>query len=111
MWYEDGSNLSRVTYHLKGHSVKFIHPHLRIYLPVTLFALLMGCLFLYTTSKVDSHLFVNSMNTAFLDFVFKYFTHFGGGTFVIVGSLVLSIIFWKRLDEIIQTNGHNIDFG
>lgn len=77
--------------------MKFVHPHLRIFLPVTSFALLMGCLFLCITAKIDSHLFVNSMNSAFLDFFFTYFTHVGGGTFVIVGSLILSIIFWKRL--------------
>jgi membrane-associated phospholipid phosphatase len=46
--------------------------------------------------KVDGHLFVNSGNTPFYDFFFTYFTHAGGGTFVVVGSVILSVLFWKR---------------
>ncbi len=76
--------------------MKFIHQHLRIYLPVSIFALLIGCLFLVFTAKVDGHLFVNSMHTPVLDFFFTYFTHLGGGTFVAVGSLILIIIFWNQ---------------
>lgn len=76
--------------------MKFIHQHLRIYLTVSIFALLTGCLFLVLTSKVDGHLFVNSTNTPALDFFFTYFTHVGDGTFVIVGSFILSLIFWKQ---------------
>ncbi|MCJ8288222.1 MAG: phosphatase PAP2 family protein [Crocinitomicaceae bacterium] len=76
--------------------MKFIHQHLRIYLPVSIFALLIGCLFLIFTAKVDGHLFVNSTHTPVLDFFFTYFTHVGGGTFVVIGSLILSIIFWNR---------------
>ncbi|MDG1332146.1 MAG: phosphatase PAP2 family protein [Crocinitomicaceae bacterium] len=76
--------------------MKFIHPHLRIYLPGAVFMLLIGCLFLAIVEKVDGHLFVNLGNTPFLDFFFTYFTHVGGGTFVVVGSVALSIIFWKR---------------
>lgn len=58
--------------------------------------LLIGCLLLVTVEKVEGHLFVNSGNNAFYDFFFTYFTHVGGGTFVVVGSVVLSILFWKR---------------
>lgn len=76
--------------------MKFIHQHLRIYLLVSIFALLMGGIFLIYVDKVDGHLFVNSTNTAVLDFFFTYFTHVGGGTFVVVGSLILTILFWKR---------------
>lgn len=76
--------------------MKFIHPHLRIYLPGAVFALLIGCLFLVIAEKVDGHLYINSANTPFFDFFFKYFTHVGGGTFVVVGSVILTVLFWKR---------------
>lgn len=49
-----------------------------------------------SVEKVEGHLFVNSMNSPFLDFFFKYYTHVGGGTFVVVGAISLSILFWKR---------------
>lgn len=76
--------------------MKFIHPHLRIYVVVSILALLVGCLFLVLTDKVDGHLFVNSTHAPVLDFFFTYFTHVGGGTFVVIGSLILSVIFWNR---------------
>lgn len=76
--------------------MKFFHPNLRVYFPLSVFALLIGCLFLIIVPKVDGHLFINSINTPFLDFFFTYFTHVGGGTFVIVGSLILSLVFWKK---------------
>jgi membrane-associated phospholipid phosphatase len=63
---------------------------------VTILALLIGSLFLIITPKVESHLFLNSLNSPFFDFLFTYVTHLGGGTFVIVGSLFLSLAFWKR---------------
>lgn len=76
--------------------MKFIHPHLRVYFPGAILMLLVGCLLLMTTEKVEGHLFVNSGNTPFFDFFFTYFTHVGGGTFVVIGSIVLSVLFWKR---------------
>lgn len=76
--------------------MKFIHQHLRIYLTVSVFALLIGCIFLITVPKVDGHLFVNSIHTPLLDVFFTYFTHVGDGTFVVLGSLILGIIFWKK---------------
>lgn len=76
--------------------MKFIHPHLRIYLTVSVLAILIGCVFLLITDKVESHLFVNSAHTPLLDFFFTYYTHIGGGIFVIVGSVVLSLLFWKK---------------
>ena len=63
---------------------------------MSLFAILIGCLLLFLNSKVDGHLFVNSTHTPILDFFFTYFTHVGGGTFVAVGSLILSVIFWEK---------------
>jgi membrane-associated phospholipid phosphatase len=63
---------------------------------VSVFALLIGCLFLFFTAKIDGHIFVNSTHTPVLDFFFTYLTHVGGGTFVVVGSLILTLILWNR---------------
>lgn len=64
-------------------------------------SLLAGCTILLLTSKVDAHLSVNSANTPFLDFFFTYYTHVGGGTFVIVGSLIISLIHWKKYGSVV----------
>lgn len=76
--------------------MKFIHPHVRIYLSLTILVLLIGCVLLFLVPKVDGHLFVNSTHTEFLDFFFTYFTHVGGGIFVTLGSVLLTALFWKR---------------
>ncbi len=76
--------------------MKIIHPHVRFYLLTAAVSLMVGCILLMLSGKVEGHLFVNSMHTPFLDFFFTYFTHVGGGTFVVVGSIALSILSWKR---------------
>jgi len=76
--------------------VKRIHPNIRVYLLGTLLVLLAGSILLVSFGKVEGHLFVNRANTPFLDFFFTYYTHVGGGVSVVVGSILLSVLFWKR---------------
>ncbi|MFK7785483.1 MAG: phosphatase PAP2 family protein [Crocinitomicaceae bacterium] len=76
--------------------MKVIHPHIRFYVLGAIIAILIGCVFLMIEGKVSGHLYVNSLHSSFLDFFFKYYTHVGGGTFVILGSAALSALFWKR---------------
>lgn len=76
--------------------MKVIHPHIRLYIIGAIVALLTGCVFLMIEGKVDGHLYVNSFHTPLFDFFFKYYTHVGGGTFVILGSIALAVLFWKK---------------
>lgn len=76
--------------------MKVLIRELRVYLLVAITAILVGSIMLFLANKVDGHLVVNSTHSPLQDFIFTYLTHLGGGTFVIVGSLVLSIAYWKR---------------
>ncbi len=76
--------------------MNIIPKNVRIYFAIALVAILSGCYFLMVSEKVEGHLFVNARHAPFFDFFFTYFTHVGGGTFVIVGSILLSILFWKK---------------
>ncbi len=69
---------------------------IRVYLLVSLIVLLAGAFVLLFTSKVGLHVWLNSLHTPFQDFVFSYLTHVGGGMFVVVGTFVLSVMYWKR---------------
>ncbi len=85
--------------------LKFIHPHVRYYLIVTLLSLITGGILLLLVSKVEGHLFVNSLHTSFLDFFFTYYTHVGGGTFVVVATIAISLLVWKRFGAAILVLG------
>lgn len=85
--------------------LKFIHRHVRYYLIVTLLSLITGGVLLLVSSKIEGHLFINSLHTNFLDFFFTYYTHVGGGTFVVVGTLALSFLFWKRFGPAVLVLG------
>ena len=69
---------------------------LRVYVLMSLLILLVGALVLLFTDKIDTHLAINATHTPFQDFLFSYLTHLGGGTGVIIGTFVFSILYWKR---------------
>lgn len=63
---------------------------------MSLLILLVGATVLLFTDKIGAHLAINALHSPFQDFVFSYLTHVGGGTFVVVVTFVLSMIYWKR---------------
>lgn len=48
------------------------------------------------SGKVSGHLAINSTHTPFQDIAFLWITYIGDGIFVAVGSVVLSLLYWKR---------------
>lgn len=67
-----------------------------IYLICSALALITATIVLLATDKIGAHLSINASHTPLQDFLFTYITHVGGGTFVVVGTFILSVIYWTR---------------
>lgn len=61
------------------------------FIPSAIFLLLVGFVIL-STSKADTHLYINHHHTDFLDGIFKYVTHLGSGWIIIPLGIVLLFI-------------------
>lgn len=69
---------------------------IRFFFGSVLVFVILGMLVLFTSGKVESHLWFNSMNTPALDVFFKYLTFLGDGNFVAIGIIVLGILGYKN---------------
>jgi len=68
----------------------FLKKHLALILPYILF-LMVGLIILLAYSKTDIHLYINRMNTPFLDVFFKYITEFGA--FILIAPIIVATAF------------------
>ncbi|MFT5858383.1 MAG: membrane-associated phospholipid phosphatase [Flavobacteriaceae bacterium] len=66
------------------------------YLVLSILAIIAGGVILGLTTKIGGHLAVNATHTPFQDIAFLWITHIGDGIFVIVGTVVLTLLYWKR---------------
>ena len=57
---------------------------------------MVGSAILAVSSKVGGHLTVNATHSPFQDIVFLWITYIGDGIFVVVGTVLLSLLYWKR---------------
>ena len=69
---------------------------LRYFLIISSFFIGTGLFFLVWTSKVESHLSINSTHTPFQDFFFKYYTYVGDGVFVAITTALISFFLFKK---------------
>ncbi|MCH2230929.1 MAG: phosphatase PAP2 family protein [Crocinitomicaceae bacterium] len=58
--------------------------------------ILIGLLILFTYDKIEIHLSINSVNSSFLDFFFKYWTYLGDGIVAPVIVLILGLISYQK---------------
>lgn len=68
----------------------FLKKHLALILPYILI-LMVGLIILLAYSKTDIHLYINRMNTPFLDVFFKYMTEFGA--FILIAPIIVATAF------------------
>lgn len=67
-----------------------------VFLLLSAIMIVIGITLLILGDKINSHMFVNATHTEIQDLLFTWITYAGDGNVVVVASILLVILFWKK---------------